>query len=752
MRFFTGLHSFEFSGHLEIGCNGFSQRGSRLVFVHASEKMKAVSFLQEQQKAEPEKAFTEPEICHYMKNRGILDKTSIDQKFDVKDFLTSQKAEDLSQSENDLLKKYQELETLKKTGALSADQQQRMRKLETEVKEAESAIKCIALEAVSLISLSDESLREQKQGMTRTIEKKVAKTWRDVTKQWSKMSTGGMVITAVGFIYLASSLMSAEDKGFAGAVKTLFRGGAGLLLGSAFVNYAAQLFTGKSLLDRVDSWADDKLEEQDPIKHYFNARTLDDANLIRKAIVFNKQASFESLAEGYKKVKDSIKRNADGSLPKDRKAYEGLPNVAGMQPWEVFRSLEIAFDRLYSGDEALLQEAHKDKYKDLTFQQLVSIKLAHDTAFVQSDKALLGTVLNSAKSVGAWTAEQASDFTNWLKRKTNGKVDITPDGMKIAWNNNTFYIRTLADGSFELLKGTVYVAGMTFVIPAAVINETASWVSNSAAKKARQRERMNDFVDFMNNETLPVNLTNFGDFFTNPAYQFSVGRFLEGFRNSWSNPVTNGTFSIYNEAAYIIVSTTLPPQKGEIDLNPPDATAMAILKDMTGLDKQAAFLEPVQIVTNTADGKVYVFYRAPLHPGDDYSKRYNEIVTDGQWRTKYSPEQVKYMGYFDKRIKTLRKYLEETVFEKNRNTFPDDAHALEQFDSQFRDDISAAKQYIFTELSKPPDSTLEHRVKQREDQCFGIILQSYASKARDNDINLQEYLKFESSWWTRLWS
>lgn len=212
----------------------------------------------------------------------------------------------------------------------------------------------------------------QQSTVEESYQDKFDKLWKDMKKNFNKMSTTEKLMTAGAVIGVTVMLTRDSENPKIQKVKNAIWSGlklaGGGVVGGLAVNGIWKIFTGKSVLESISSETTSKIGNTEFWKQNFDA---DDkkAEAMSKAIVFTGDKKFSTLLENYKNAKSAGKKEI--ILPS--------VNESDISGEELYTALDTFFSKKgYEVDK--LEEKYK-KNPNITWREVIGDQLVEDGHF-----------------------------------------------------------------------------------------------------------------------------------------------------------------------------------------------------------------------------------------------------------------------------------------------------------------------------------------------------------------------------------
>ncbi|MBI2464170.1 hypothetical protein HYV57_04395 [Candidatus Peregrinibacteria bacterium] len=261
-----------------------------------------------------------------------------------------------------------------------------------------------------------ESLSEEGQD----IEKTVIQKYKEVRKEWKKMSGGEKLFLVVGAFFTLNMLNNSKNQTVIDIKNTLW-GGAKLTVIGAFVNKLIQLGTGKSGFTWLKQWDEQAEKSTGFVADHFkndDAKTSnEEAEIFQKGIAFLDTYKVGEMFHSYSFTRDrvEVERKEGESLAQLGKRrpdiFIDMKKHGEMLPFEAYIAADVFF-RKYN------YSLMKSKYNDpnVTFTDMVSRETYDDPAFRHMagggleafTGGLIDTIGSGASSVGEGLSSAAS--------------------------------------------------------------------------------------------------------------------------------------------------------------------------------------------------------------------------------------------------------------------------------------------------------------------------------------------------------
>lgn len=218
------------------------------------------------------------------------------------------------------------------------------------------------------------------------IEKTVIQKYKEVRKEWKKMSGGEKLFLVVGAIFTINMLNNSTNQTVKDIKNTLW-GAAKLTVVGAFVNKLVQLGTGKSGIKWLKQW-DEQAEKStgfvaDHFKNDENETSNEEAEIFQKGIAFLDTYKVGEMFDSYSITQDRVEaERKEGEtlvqLGKRRPdIFIDMKKHGEMKPFEAYIAADVFFRKYpYS----LMESKYHDK-PNVTFTDMVSRETYDDPAF-----------------------------------------------------------------------------------------------------------------------------------------------------------------------------------------------------------------------------------------------------------------------------------------------------------------------------------------------------------------------------------
>lgn len=218
------------------------------------------------------------------------------------------------------------------------------------------------------------------------IEKTVIQKYKEVRKEWKKMSGGEKLFLVVGAIFTINMLNNSTNQTVKDIKNTLW-GAAKLTVVGAFVNKLVQLGTGKSGIKWLKQW-DEQAEKStgfvaDHFKNDENETSNEEAEIFQKGIAFLDTYKVGEMFDSYSITQDRVEaeRKEGETLVQLGKRkpdiFIDMKKHGEMKPFEAYIAADVFFRKYpYS----LMESKYHDK-PNVTFTDMVSRETYDDPAF-----------------------------------------------------------------------------------------------------------------------------------------------------------------------------------------------------------------------------------------------------------------------------------------------------------------------------------------------------------------------------------
>ncbi|MBI5755146.1 hypothetical protein HZA41_02925 [Candidatus Peregrinibacteria bacterium] len=469
-------------------------------------------------------------------------------------------------------------------------------------------------------------------------------TYKDVKKNWRKMSSGEKWFMAIAGIVTAYVLNQKQGETTERVKTFLFGLGKWSIVG-LFANQLVKLKTGKSAVGWLGQMADDSANKTELIKEKFGTDQKE-AEIFKKGMVFLDTLKYNEIFPRYSDMRIEIEaaRRDNESLvdlaKRNPELFSKMPRKGEMKLWEVYIALDVFFKRY---EPEIIGPKYQNE-PDLSFIEMLSREMVDDPSCQWRPGGFMGVMFDDGLAATSTAASSAYEAVAGVSRsvldriKTWGLgenvekvVDATGTFFKVTYRDHKLFFQEVGSGALNLVKIGLGILPFTIYHGAKVVNWTAEYIDQFIRHQDSAYEAM--FAEHI------TDVSNLPDLFSNPAYRSSQGIFFDSFQKAHTRGAFDTTQNKYtNEpyyedpagnAAYYIVRIPMKATGMNRDFfinhyNEAYTKAADFLSTKNNVAGE--YIEAVTSTVSAADNQFNLLIRAPKKTSLEYVSR-----RSGEW-------------------------------------------------------------------------------------------------------------------------